>query len=65
MTVKTMSLISAINASDMGTAALNSIYKEAEDSGKGRGEVLKEIWSESHDRAAFFQDQERNSTLYS
>ena len=59
------SVISAINTSDMGTAALSSIYKEAEDSGEGRGEVLKEIWNESHDRAVFFQDQQRNSTLYS
>ena len=37
---------------------------EAEQSGEGRGEVLKEIWRESHDRALFFRDQKLNSKAF-
>lgn len=47
-------LITAIDSSATGTAILKDIYKEAEESGEGRGEVLKEIWRESQDRALFF-----------
>ena len=54
-------LISSISNSDTGSAILQSIYNEAEDSGQGRGEVLREIWNESHDRASFFKDQQKNS----
>ena len=51
--------ISSIGNSDTGSAILRSIYNEAEDSGQGRGEVLREIWNKSHDRASFFQDQQK------
>ena len=56
-------LITAIDSTTMGTAILKDIYKEAEESGEGRGEVLKEIWRESQDRALFFRDQKCNSKL--
>ena len=58
-------LINAVDSSTMGTAILKDIYKEAEESGEGRGEVLKEIWRESQDRALFFRDQKCNSKLLS
>ena len=57
-------LISTIDSSATGTAILQDIYKEAEQSGEGRGEVLKEIWRESQDRALFFRDQKLNSKAF-
>ena len=57
-------LISTIDSSATGTAILQDIYKEAEQSGEGRGEVLKEIWRESQDRALFFHDQKLNSKAF-
>ena len=53
-TDKMSNLITAIDSTTMGTAILKDIYKEAEESGEGRGEVLKEIWRESQDQALFF-----------
>ena len=57
------SCITTIETSDTGSAILQDIYKEAEESGEGR-EVLKEIWRESQDKAMFFHDQKHNSKLF-
>lgn len=54
-------LISTIGSSAIGTAIMHDIYTEAEESGEGWGEILKEIWRESQDRALFFHDQKCNS----
>ena len=53
------SLISTINSNATGTTILQDIYKEAEQSGEGRGEVR-----ESQDRALFYRDQKLNSKLF-
>ena len=40
---------------------LDVIFNEADATGEGRGAVLKALWSEASDRAAFYQDQAKNS----
>ena len=55
-------LIRSINSCDTGQQALQSIYREAESTGAGKGELLKAIWEEDvTDANGFYQDQQKNS----
>lgn len=54
-------IVSHINSNAAGRSHLDMIFSEADDVGEGRGEVLKALWSEASDRAAFYQDQAKNS----
>ena len=57
-------LIGTIDSSATGTVILQDTYKEAQQSGEGRGEALKEIWRESQERALFFRDQKLDSKAF-
>ena len=54
-------IVSHINSNATGRSHLEVIFNEADDTGEGRGALLKALWSEASDRAAFYQDQAKNS----
>ena len=54
-------IVSHINSNATGKSYLDAILKEADETGEGHGEVLKALWSEASDRAAFYKDQTKNS----
>lgn len=56
-------IVSHINNNSSGKSHLNAIFKEADNTGEGNGEVLKAMWSEASDRAAFYKDQSKNSKM--
>ena len=49
-------IVSRINSNATGRSYLDVKFSEADDTEEGRGEVLKVLWSEASDRAAFYQD---------
>ena len=53
--------VSYLSENETGRFHLDTIFKEAENSGEGRGAVLKSMWNEAKERAAFFKDQQKNS----
>ena len=54
-------LVKAIDNSDDGQCALQSIYQEAEKTGEGRGDTLRGIWEQDvSDMKQFYQDQKHN-----
>ena len=58
-------LVSHINHGSLdGNSHLEDIFSEADHSGQGRGDVLRAMWVQASDRAAFFQDQRKNSTFF-
>ena len=57
-------LVQAIQQSQHGQHALQTIYKEAEATGCGRGDVLKAAWEkDAVDMCQFYQDQKNNGEL--
>ncbi len=57
-------LVQAIQQSQHGQHALQTIYKEAEATGCGRGDVLKAAWEkDAVDMCQFYQDQKNNGKL--
>ena len=54
-------LIKSIDNSDDGQSALQSIFKEADEDGAGKGDMLKDIWEQDvSDMKQFYQDQQQN-----
>ena len=53
--------VSYLNQNATGRSHLDMIFREAEKSGKGRGDILKSMWNEATEKATFFQDQQKNS----
>lgn len=53
-------IVSHINSNAAGRSHLDVIFSKADDTGEGQGEVLKALWSEASDRAAFYRDQAKN-----
>ena len=53
--------ISYLNQNATGRSHLDTIFTEAEKSGDGRGDILKSMWNEAAEKAAFFKDQQKNS----
>lgn len=57
-------LVKAIQSSPHGQQALQTIYREAEDSGSSRGELLKSLWEkDASDMGRFYNDQQSNGML--
>ena len=54
-------LVSHINGSLDGKSHLEDIFSKADHSEQGRGDVLR---AQASNRAAFFQDQRKNSTFF-
>ena len=55
-------IVRSINNCDVGQRSLNKIYREAEESGHGRGELLKKAWERDiMDMEIFQSDQAANS----
>ena len=55
-------LIRSIQKSDHGQQELQSIYREAEETGTGKGDLLRSIWDQDvADIDKFYQDQHSNS----
>ena len=54
-------VVSYLSENETGKSHLDTIFEEAENSGEGRGAVLKSMWNEAKERAAFFKDQQKNS----
>ena len=57
-------LVSHINDSLDGKSQLEDIFSEADHSGQGRGDILRALWAQASDRAAFFKDQRKNSKFF-
>ena len=57
-------LVSHINGSLDGNSDLEDIFSEADKSGQGRGDVLRAMWAQASDCAAFVHDQRKNSTFF-
>ena len=54
-------LVKAIDNSDHGQHALQSIYQEAEKTGNGKGDILRGIWEQDvSDMKQFYEDQKQN-----
>ena len=56
-------LINGLEESEVAHSMLDSMVSEAEDSGEGRGELLRAVWNNAKEKAAFFKDQQSNSKL--
>ena len=54
-------LVKAIDSCDQGRQPLQGIFQEADEVGKGKGDLLKDIWERDiSDMKGFNQDQQRN-----
>lgn len=53
-------LINGLEESEVAQSTLDSMVQEAEHSGEGRGELLRAVWSNAKEKAAFFKDQQSN-----
>ena len=57
-------VVRTIHNTEQGQSQLQNIFSEADQSGEGRGELLKEIWDRDvSDVNQFSQDQKNNGTL--
>ena len=57
-------LVKTIQRSPHGQQALQTIYREAEDTGCSQGELLKSMWEkDASDMGQFFKDQQSNGML--
>ena len=54
-------LINGLEESEVARSTLDSMVCEAENSGEGRGELLRAVWNNAKEKAAFFKDQQSNS----
>lgn len=54
-------LINGLEESEVARLTLDSMVGEAENSGEGRGELLRAVWNNAKEKAAFFKDQQSNS----
>ena len=54
-------LINGLEESEVARSTLDSMVGEAENSGEGRGELLRAVWNNAKEKAAFFKDQQSNS----
>ena len=54
-------LINGLEESEVARLTLDSMVDEAENSGEGRGELLRAVWNNAKEKAAFFKDQQSNS----
>lgn len=53
--------VSYLNQNATGKSHLDMIFREAEKSGEGRGDILKSMWNKATEQAAFYRDQQKNS----
>ena len=62
---KICEVVHTIQQTKQGQHHLQQIFAETDQSGEGRGELLKEIWDRDvADMEQFFKDQKTNSMLY-
>ena len=62
--LKIAEVVRTIHNTEQGQSQLQNIFSEADQSGEGRGELLKEIWDRDvSDVNQFSQDQKNNGTL--
>jgi hypothetical protein len=54
-------LVKLIDTSDNGKKELDRIFQQAEESGIGRGELIKKVWD--NDVSAFNADEQKNGNL--
>lgn len=54
-------VVSYLNQNATGRSHLDMTFREAEKSGEGRSDILKSMWNEATEKAAFFKDQQKNS----
>ena len=54
-------LINGLEESEVAQSTPNSMVCEAENSGNGRGELLRAVWNNAKEKAPFFKDQQSNS----
>ena len=54
-------LINGLEESEVARLTLDSMVGEAENSGEGRGELLRAVWNNAKEKATFFKDQQSNS----
>lgn len=54
-------LINGLEESEVARLTFDSMVGEAENSGEGRGELLRAVWNNAKEKAAFFKDQQSNS----
>ena len=64
---KLFELIRSIKKSEDGQRELQSIFREADSTGAGKGDILKSIWEQDvSDMTQFYKDHEQNgkSSVY-
>jgi hypothetical protein len=54
-------LINGLKESEVARLTFDSMVGEAENCGEGRGELLRAVWNNAKEKAAFFKDQQSNS----